>query len=1132
MTRPSNAAHLALAAALALAAVSALGACSDKGGADDPAGDASHPDATVLTADAGGELDAQGAVTADDEDAGAPPEDASAGTDASPLVLQGVLPTRGPTSDQTALVLSGSGFFKSFASGASEAQAQTRLFIGEREATDLVVINDLRIEATAPRASDDQIGARDVILVNPAGEARCEGCFTYYAPLALDAIAPARGPTSGGQWIELSGAGFDDALTVLFEEAVAPRVEIVGDGHARVMTPPATTPGQVRLRAFNKNGLVDLAAGFTYEAPLALDAIAPRAVPLAGGVEVALSGQALEQVARLLVDGRSVDFARHGSTLLRFSAPTRASMGSAAIVAETAEGLQAALDGGLIYVDPDFDPASPEDAPFQISGIWPTHGPARGGTRVSVAGSALDRVAAISIDGVPLDGGDWTLDADGQALELNMPPGRAGHRPDLRFEDQGGGARTLERAYRYDVRIDGVIPNQGQAQGGEWVTISGEGFEASSRLAVRFGAVQVSDADAIVRQGDGELKVRTPAGRGVADVSIFEITDPTNADALENAFTFMEPLSIAAVSPSSGAIAGGDEVTIYGAGFAPGVGVLFGGSALRDVTVPAPHRLTGRVPAGTPGVVDVTVQLDAASDTLDSGYTYRDTSANLGGSSGAALAGTLNVTVFLTSTTRIADVRVSASADGGATTLASGKTNADGQLALQSPGFDRPLRVTFEKEGFQTLVVEGQRAANLSVFMSQLVSSTTPAGSGTTPGGSSEADPSAIPSGSTAAGGSTIAPDYGSSSLTPVISGTVTGFKLPRELGPGEIAMAEVWTVPTSYYSTPPFGSATSPAIRDARGERWRVTSDGGPFTIYGAQGRQSLYALFGIYDTEAQILTPHLMGLLRGVAVSAATPAVNLDLRLDMHLDQAIAVTILPAPEALDPGDEEEAGRVLNHALHAWIALGNDGYVAFGPATGQGAALELTGLPRLDAQNFLFLNRSLSVDGRFSSFCFQRTWGELSEGLTLGPMLGRLIPIAADDGLTRERGGDEATPGIELIPFDGTIRWRFEGGSAADILRLYVSIFHGEGTSDSLEAVLPGDATSFALPAALAAGLDPEADSISVSFQASRAPRFDYDFWSYSHFSTSSLSCWASGSFEVPLRRESAAPTDVESGE
>ncbi|MDR0965764.1 MAG: IPT/TIG domain-containing protein [Myxococcales bacterium] len=1055
------------------------------------------------------DTDASGdASTPDDDDGGDPSDSGDGAIEPTSLVLQSVSPSRGPAAGGTTLVLSGSGFFKSFASGATAAQADTTVLVADRPAIELVLINDLYLEAKAPPATEGQLGAVDVVLRNPSGEARCEGCFTYYEPIALDAIAPAVGSTEGGELVELTGKGFGGGLSVLFGERPATHVELLDDGRARVRTPPAASEGSVVVQAFNENGLATRIGAFRYESPLALDAIAPRAVPLTGDVEIELTGKALDEISALSVDDRPVPFSIVSATSLRFLAPPRAQSGVVPVKAEAqGSGVQAWLDGGLLYVDPDFSASEEGEAPFQIVGLWPTHGPADASSVVHVFGAHLDEIAAVWIDDRPID-----FESD-DALRLTLPPGQANHWATLRFEDAEGRARLLERAFRYDVKLDAVSPASGLAD--DWIELGGEGFDEGTTFGVRFGGL---DAIEVERLSHTALRARAPAGNGLVDVTVFERADPTNADALAGGFTFMAPLAIATVAPASGTIAGGDEVSIYGSGFAPGMTVLFGTSTLRDVAIVSPSRLVGRVPPGRVGSVDVSVHLGNASDALAGGYTYRDASANLGGSTGGAIAGTLNVTVFWTSTQGIADVRVTASANGEVTPLASGYTNADGQLTLQSPGFNRPLRVTFEKAGFQTLVVENQSSANLAVFLTQMSSSASVGGSDSSPGGSSEGGTSSLPSGSTASGGSTTAPDYSLGSSTQVISGTVTGFKLPRPLGPDELAMAEVWTVPSSYYLLPPFGAATAPSTRDAIGERWRVTSDGGPFTIYGTPGLQSLYAVFGIYDTQTQILTPHLMGLLRNVAVGPNTPAVNLDIRLDMHLDQTLPVTVLPEPAALDPEDPVEAGRVLTHSVHAWLALGNDGYVGFGPTTGTTGALSMTGLPRLDAQNFLFLNKSTSADNAFTSYCYQQSAGALNGGVTVGPMLGRLIPIGPSEPLGSIEPSDPTAP-IELL-FDGTLRWRFEGGVGSDLLRLNIWIFHAGAGFETLEVVLPGTSTEFTLPAALAASIDPAMDTLSVSFQAARAPRFDYDFWSYSHFNMSSQSCWASGSFQVPLRR------------
>ncbi len=1126
--------------AIALAATLTVTACS---GGSESTGEPDGGDTgagLVLTGDASlnpGESDTPAgsvdAATGDDADASADPSDAAPDAPEIALAIERLSPTRGPVTGGTAIAIDGSGFFRSFASGADNASAQTRLFFGTQEVAGLTLLNDLRIEATLPPALDAQPGEVDVVLQNPSGEARCDKCFTYFVPLSLDSVAPSTGTTAGGQWIELSGSGFDGGLTIFFGEAVSPQVEVIDDARARALTPPVRSPGTVPLRAFNKNGHLLREAGFTFESPLTLDALVPRAVSIAGGVTVTMRGQSIDRAIELLVAGQVVPITSQSADAIAFTAPAQSVAGLVSVSVRDAGGQTTGFDGGLLYVD---DTSAPRFA------LWPAHGPSQGGNAVTIAGSAPSRVTAITLDGATLTSADWRLDDDGQAIALTLPPGEAGHVATIGLTLDDGSA--IELAYRYDLSLDSVRPARGQA--GDWVEISGAGFDSAARLAIRFGATLVSGEGDIERVSDDKARVLVPNGRGSVDIAILDAADATNADSAAQAFTYDEALAIDAISPSSGALAGGDEVSIHGAGFTPGVVTLFGASTLRDVSVESPFRLTGRVPPGSPGAVDVTVQMGSARDTLSAGYTYLDTAQSLGGSTGATIAGTLNVTTFLSSSERIADVRVSVSTDGGATTLASGKTNADGQLSLHSPGFNRPLRVTFEKEGFQTLIVDGQRTANLSVFLTQIsIDASTGSGSGgafSGTSGSSESLPSTLPSGSTAAGGSTVTPEYSDSTIAPVLSGSVTGFKLPRDLAPNEIAMAEVWTVPASYYSTPPFGSSTSPALRDARGERWRVTSDGGPFTIYGSFGRQSLYALFGIYDTETQTLTPHLMGLLRGVSVSDATPAVDLDLRLDMHLDQSIDVTVLPAPEPIDPDDTEAQGRVLSHALHAWLTLGNDGYIDFGPATGPGPVLTLTGLPRLGADNFLFLNRSVSADSRFSSYCFHRAHADSADGLTLGPILGRLVPVipdiegdsgednaSADNGTSGDASNSGSTGGFDLLPFNGTIRWRFADGVASDLLRLYVTILHGDGSLESLEAILPGDATSLDLPPATAARLDPATASVLVSFQASRAPRFDFDFWSYSHFSTSSLSCWASGTFDVPLRRVSTMPQTSE---
>jgi hypothetical protein len=65
--------------------------------------------------------------------------------------------------------------------------------------------------------------------------------------------------------------------------------------------------------------------------------------------------------------------------------------------------------------------------------------------------------------------------------------------------------------------------------------------------------------------------------------------------------------TVTAASPATGPIAGGTSVTITGTGFVSGATVNFGTTPAAGVTVNSATSITATSPAGSAGVVDVTV---------------------------------------------------------------------------------------------------------------------------------------------------------------------------------------------------------------------------------------------------------------------------------------------------------------------------------------------------------------------------------------------------------------------------------------------------------------------------------------------------------------------------------------------
>jgi hypothetical protein len=84
----------------------------------------------------------------------------------------------------------------------------------------------------------------------------------------------------------------------------------------------------------------------------------------------------------------------------------------------------------------------------------------------------------------------------------------------------------------------------------------------------------------------------------------------------------MDPPTIDAIVPTSGAAAGGEEVTIYGTNFVQGMLVFIQYNEATDVSVVSSTELKARTPPGVAGPAAVTVAGRAGEATLPGGYTY------------------------------------------------------------------------------------------------------------------------------------------------------------------------------------------------------------------------------------------------------------------------------------------------------------------------------------------------------------------------------------------------------------------------------------------------------------------------------------------------------------------------------
>ena len=183
--------------------------------------------------------------------------------------------------------------------------------------------------------------------------------------------------------------------------------------------------------------------------------------------------------------------------------------------------------------------------------------------------------------------------------------------------------------------VTGLSPASGTYAGGQSVTITGTGFTGAS--TVYFGNTAVPKGQFQVTSPTTISVPSIPAGIGQLDVTV---ATPWGATAANSADFYTYQPVITSVSPASGPVAGGNDVTLTVAGVNPGdpytnpagqipLEVKFGNTVLDDKNSPFPNlftvtggvvTLTLTAPPGSAGTVPISLEVGPLL--ITPGYRY------------------------------------------------------------------------------------------------------------------------------------------------------------------------------------------------------------------------------------------------------------------------------------------------------------------------------------------------------------------------------------------------------------------------------------------------------------------------------------------------------------------------------
>jgi hypothetical protein len=512
----------------------------------------------------------------------------------------------------------------------------------------------------------------------------------------------------------------------------------------------------------------------------------------------------------------------------------------------------------------------------------------------------------------------------------------------------------------------GANPPHGPFAGGQRVLIQGKGFGSDAR--VWFGSVEV-DPTTIVPIDPSRVQVNAPPGTaGPVDLTVQNGDDESTRRTLAGGYAY-DPIYAV---PSSGPVAGGTAVDIFGQGTAWDESTVakIDLKPCNALTVKSPEHLTCIVPQGTPGSKTVSVATgDTTLNVLDA-YTYEDSENGYkGGLSGDPVAGKLKVLVYSNFTGDPIPGAFAIVGTGGPGTITA-TTDATGVALFQDPLLNTPQTVTVAAKCSSPISFVDVPVDTVTIYLDPVL----------TPACAEMGDPP---------------PVGGKGSQGGVITGELVWeggveFKrapwtnVPAPLGPNEKQAAYVFLAssdPTNTFYLPNPSSMIDP---EAPG------SIGYEFSYYTGPGNRTIYALAGIENRAVSPpkFTAYAMGVARGIPVTPGGTVEHVYVPMSKTLDQILTLDVAaPAPGPKGPD-----------RLKATVAimLGNDGFAIL--PSGQKTPL----LPLSEPVKFTFVP---SLDGDLAGSTYIATARAVTGPSASAPMsvIGRLLansaslPIPAD---------------------------------------------------------------------------------------------------------------------------------------
>ncbi|KUL84836.1 hypothetical protein ZTR_08225 [Talaromyces verruculosus] len=480
-------------------------------------------------------------------------------------------PTSGPTTGGTNVIITG-----------TNLASPSSVTFGGTAAT-IISSSPTSVSVTTPANS---AGPSRVVVTTAGGTSTQAVNYNYFtiAVPVITSLSPTNGPESGGNTVTINGSNLLYTTGVTFGTTPASSFAVLSSNQIAAVAPAGT--GAVSVTVQNTSGTSG-SLTYTYNAIPApvVSSVSPASGSAAGGNTVTISGSGFTYATAVAFGSTPASsFTVISSTSISAVVPPGPPAGGSVSVLVTGPG--GTSPAGTVYTYT----ATPTPT---VTTLTPGSGSVSGGNSVVLVGSNLNGTTGVSFGTTPATSITVVSDSEVDAVT----PAHLASTVPVNITSSGGTDSSQSFSFQPAPVISSITPTAGPTSGGTTVTITGAGL--FNTLDVYFGT---TPATAFTVNSDNSITATAPAGTAGA-VSVTATT--TSATSNGASFTYDTAPTLDSISPSSGPIAGGNNVTLGGTGFTTASNVFFGANPA-SFTILSDTAISAVAPAGT-GTVSVTV---------------------------------------------------------------------------------------------------------------------------------------------------------------------------------------------------------------------------------------------------------------------------------------------------------------------------------------------------------------------------------------------------------------------------------------------------------------------------------------------------------------------------------------------